>query len=419
MLEESYVLADVELEFAFHLTIQESFEYILREGVSDNLLNTPRVKSIYRFVQHHYNETGKIPTLPVLRIEFPSFDFRDPETTIFWVVERLKTRFKQNRVEELVTELAKKQSVPDEAMSFLRQQFVEIERDTMSERNVWSSGDYKIFIKSMQEKILEGHFKGVSIGFDEIDHFTGGIKPGNLSYIGARMKRQKTFFLLKAFIQQVKDGNRPMLFTLENTSDEMMMRISCMISGFPWDRMYRGDMMNKDWKIITSAWEEFESYGKFWIESPPLDERTVPALMLKADKMGAESVLISQFKYIRGLRDWYPGLYEEPAEVAVDLKRAATRPGCERPILVEAQFNRGGDSMDELEDFNPSKVGLTDMVLQACDSFYGIFQSKDMRDNNQSEFGILEARNHGRRAWQIYTNYVETTIIELIEGSGH
>jgi hypothetical protein len=82
---------------------------------------------------------------------------------------------------------------------------------------------------------------------------------------------------------------------------------------------------------------------------------------------------------------------------------------------VEAQFNRGGDTMEELEDFTGSKVGLTDMIPQSADTLYGIFESKDLRANKQMEFGILEARNHGKASWYISTELDAKTEFKVVQ----
>ena len=218
--------------------------------------------------------------------------------------------------------------------------------------------------------------------------------------------------MLNSFIQQAKAGRRPYLFTLELTPDEIMLRISCMISGVSWNDAQKGQLMPADWKKINQGFAEFDQY-KFFLEMPPVDERTVPGLLLKADKVGAESIFISQFHYVKGLKDFYRAAHEESAEVAVDLKRAASRPGAERPIIIEAQFNRGGDSMEDLEDFDASKVGLTDMIPQSADVLYGLFENKDLRSNNLTQFGILEARNHDKGAWTIYSDLINKTEFKL------
>jgi len=412
-------MLNIENEFVNHLLDQTDLEFILREGVSPELLVSPLSKSIYNFVQHHFTETGKTPSKKVLEAEFSAFAFEDPETTAHYVVDKLRERFQKNEVGKVLTDVAQvADKDPSLAMTKLRDKVFEIERTSMSQRHIWKPGDHPLFIENLKQKILKGHHKGVSTGFQDIDYFTGGVKPGNVAYILARMKRQKTFLTLNSFIQQVLDDQEPYLFTLENTADEINLRLSCMLSGVSWDRAQKGHLTGQDYREITRAWESFDQH-KYWIEMPPLDERTVNHFIMKADKVDAGPVLISQFKYIRGTKEWYRHEFEENAEVAVDIKRAAIRPGNERPIIVEAQFNRGGDSMEELEDFTGSKVGLTDMIPQSADILFGIFQNKDMRSNNTLEFGILESRNTGKAAWFVTYDYINNTHITMQSGSQH
>jgi hypothetical protein len=410
---------DIEREFINHLPDKVSLEYILREGVSGELLIAPVHKSIFQFVLHHWTQTGKMPSLKVLAVEFPKYEFLPPESTIQWTIDKLRERYQYGQVYDLTLELGKRASDPSKAMDFLRDKVFEIERNSLSSRHVWTPGDHKLFLRNLQQRIIDGHFAGATVGFPEIDKFTGGIKKGNVAYLLARPKRQKTFFVLNAFIQQTLKGNEPYFFTLENTEDEINLRISCMLSGYPWDKAQKGEFGPGDWKLLDKAWDKFAEH-KFWIEMPPVGERTVPSLLSKVDKHEPGSVIISQFKYIDGLKEYYPGgEHLKHAEIAVDLKRAATRPGKELPFLVEAQFNRGGDSMEELADFDPSRVGLTDMIPQSADTLYGLFQNKDMRTQNTTELGILEARNHDKAAWYVATEFKTKTDIQLVSGSQH
>lgn len=410
---------DYESEFIGHLEDKDSLEYILREGVSTDLLVSPLTKSIFNFVQHHYTDTGKVPSRKVLEAEFPAYTFAEPETTPHYVVDWLRTRYQKNEVGKVLTDVA---TVADKdpalAMEKLRDKVFEIERTSMSQRNVWKPGDHPLFINALKEKVRQGRFKGVTIGFPSIDFFTGGVKDGNVAYIMARQKRQKTFLTLNAFIMQTLNDDEPYFFTLENTMEEINLRISCMLTGISWDNAQKGQLKDADYRAMDKAWDAFAQH-KYHIEMPPMDERTVNHFTLKADKVDAGPILISQFKYIKGTGDYYRSEHAEPAEVAVDLKRAATRPGNERPIIVEAQFNRAGDSMAELGDFDGSKVGLTTMIEQSADTLYGIFQNKDMRANNLLEFGILEARNHDKAAWYVETELINSTKFGLQHGSQH
>jgi len=411
---------DFDQEFMNHLTDQASVEFILREGFTSDLLIRPEAKSLWAFVQHQFSETGKVPSAKTLEAEFPRITFEAPETTSNYVVDKLRERYQRKEVSEMLVDIAEVvEADPSQAMQKLRKAVFDIEKTALSSRHIWRPGDHKLFISNLQAKVAAGLYKGASIGYDEIDNFTGGIKPGNLAYIMARPKLKKTFNVCKAFIEQAEAGWCPYLTTLENSEEEILLRVSCILAGVPWDAAQKGQLSSKEYKLIDQAWDKFSNNNDYRIECPPLDERTVAQIVNKADREGAKSLIISQFKYIDGIQPFYRAEHERYAEIAVDLKRAATRPGFERPILVEAQFNRGGDTMEELEDFDAGKVGLTDMIPQSADTIYGLFENKDMRQNNTTEIGILLARNHGRAAWFLETQFISRTELRLQAGSQH
>lgn len=410
------VSLDLENELLHHMTNDVSVEYLLREGINAEILYSPVAKSIYNFVSHYFNETGRAPTYEVLKVEFPKAALSDElsETAIQWLVDTLRKRYQRNQVQDLAYEIAKRVDEPNEAMQFFRNRALEIERNSMSSRHVWGPGDSKLFLYSLQEKIRQGQYKGVSTGFAPVDKFTGGIRPGQLAFLAARPKRQKTFSMLKAFIEQKIQGNKPILFTLENSEDEMMLRISCMLSGFPWDRAQRGEILPKDWKLLEKAWDEFDSLGEHWIARPLPEERTVPSMILMADKFGADSILISQFRYIEPTTTKYTVDNQMRASVVLDLKNAATRPDNERPILVEAQQTRETDDVDTFEDLTLATMGLTDMIGQAADVVFGLFQTKDMKASNIFQYGIIESRNTDKKVWTVTSEYRKETRIDML-----
>jgi replicative DNA helicase len=408
------VALDLEREFLSHLSDRNSLETAIRDGVSTDLFYAPKNKAIYTFAQHYLNETKQAPSPAVLATEFANFDIPEPQASIEWVVTKLRERYQSNQVESLMFALADKVGEPSEAMDYLRATMMEIERNSMSTKHVWAAGDHKLFLSQLQDKIMAGQYQGLPIGFDAVDTFTGGLKPGYLAFLAARPKRQKTFFILNAFIKQKQAGYKPALFTLENTEEEVMLRISCMLSGYPWDLAQRGIIDTKGWKLLEESWEEFDALGDHWISRPPMDERTVSAMLLAADKFESDSVIISQFKYIQPMVQYKRPDHEKYAEIVMDLKGAATRPGSERPILVEAQFNREGESIDEFMDIGLGQLGLTDMIGQAADVVYALYQNKDMRAQGHTQFGIIEARNHDKKNWYVRSEFKNSTYMELV-----
>lgn len=412
--QEGYVM-NLETEFVNHLATVKGAEFAIRDGVSEQLIYTPKNKAIFAFVQHYYSETGQVPTDVVLKTEF-GIEISPVTSTINWVVDKLRDRYKKNEVQDLVIELAKTKDTPDKAMDLLAARTLEIQQNTSSTRYVWSAGDSKLFLSGLQDKILEGHYQGIPIGFDPIDNFTGGLKKSYLAFLVARPKRMKTFFICNAFIQQKLAGVKPMLVTMENTEEEVMLRISCLLSGYPWDLAQRGVYTPEAWALIEQTWDAFDAMGPHWIVRPPEDERTVPAIALQADKFGADSLIVSQFSYLQPTNPTYYSRpdHEKWGSIVMDLKGAASRPGKERPILVEAQVNREGDKLEDFSDMSLSQLGLTDKIGQVSDIVYALYQNKEMRDSQRIQFGIIEARNSDKHNWNIHTEFKTQTYLEVV-----
>ena len=272
-----------------------------------------------------------------------------------------------------------------------------------------------MFIGMIQDEIIHNKYKGYSVGFSQIDKYTGGLKPGYLAFLAARPKRMKSFFLIQAFIEQIKQGYTPVFFTLELTHKEIMNRFMCMVSGYPWDKAQRGEFSSsKDWDMIEKTWLNFtEEYGKAFVIQPKADERSVSQLMLLAEKNDCDSIFISQLKYITPVRN-YHNSHEQYAEIVIDLKNQAVKTGSERPIYVEAQFNREAQSVKELQDLDLAQLGLTDAIGQTADVVYSIVQSQDMYNSGIAEMGIVEARNHGKTSWMFESEFKKNTYLKCL-----
>src|SRR6476646_7075739 len=96
---------DIEQELINHLLIKDDLEYIFRDGLSVDLIYTPQYKSAFNFSKHYYGETGECPTQAVFATEFPELELGPTQSTVQWVVDKLRERFKRNRVQDLSLKL--------------------------------------------------------------------------------------------------------------------------------------------------------------------------------------------------------------------------------------------------------------------------------------------------------------------------
>jgi hypothetical protein len=131
-------------------------------------------------------------------------------------------------------------------------------------------------------------------------------------------------------------------------------------------------------------------------------DRSVAALTIQADKLGARSMLLSQFSYLEGTKD-YSNDWQSRSEIVLALKNAASRPDNPRPIFVEAQLNREKD------------VALTDAIKQRADIVFELEETLDMQATQETQLRVMESRNTGYGEWNFFSEFRKETRMDMVD----
>ena len=83
---------------------------------------------------------------------------------------------------------------------------------------------------------------GYNLGYRELNFVTGGAKPGDLIVIAGRPGMGKTALLLNILVRLMQDGVRCMLFSQEMTREQVIRRITAMLSQVPLTLLERGEV---------------------------------------------------------------------------------------------------------------------------------------------------------------------------------
>lgn len=400
---------DFDAQFIAHLSDPESLQLFIREGISTALLVGNRPQAIWNFTRQYFEESKQAPPLEVLVAEFPSFRFvEEPRTAAHWVVDKLRDRYRRGQVQEINRTVAELGKDPDAALSYMRERVFEVETLSGSSRHTIDSSHFDRLLDQYQEHVIEGMFAGRSFGFDFLDAHTGGQKPGHLSFLVARPKRFKTFFLLESFVAQVRAGGNPIFFTLELTLEEAWQRLTCIYSGFPFTKIVTGDMSKSDYDEFRFIQNQLQETGKFILSRPPVGERTVSALFGEVEKREADSILIDQLSFLEPPKDYYARPDLATADIVYALKNAASRRGSERPVYVAAQINRQGK-----DEIDATTIALSDSVGQAADLIVGLTRTKAQMQSGLVFMEIVEARHCEPEEWQLSVTLKTKTCFEL------
>lgn len=385
-----------------HLGIPDSAMYLFRERVTSDLLDKSEndVGEILDFSLEYIAEYKEPPTPEMLEYEFEGVEFREPKSTVEWVVEKLRERYQRNQAKEVLKKASRMvQADPQGAVETALTGLTKVQVQTASRNIEMDSEDFGFAVERYKNRVLSGSFAGVTFGYAEMDEVLGGMRRGNLVYTIGRPKRYKSWQLLKSAVENQFHETNPVpsvFFTLEMTLDEMFDRYACMVAQVPYGKFMRGHLSTDELQQFTDAQEEFKelSENRITFMHPPRGQRTVQHLRQLALEKGAGVVYIDQLKFIESLRK-HENRWQEVEYVNEDLKDAAE----DFPIMVAAQFNREAASMTEMADL--SKIGLSDSIGQTADMLLGLYANKEMLQNNTIEYGVIDARNFQIARWHL------------------
>jgi replicative DNA helicase len=103
---------------------------------------------------------------------------------------------------------------------------------------------------------LSGQVVRVPFGFRDLDSLVGGLKPGDLCYIGGRPSMGKTTLCLQAALNLAKLGAGPTaVFSVESTEEELAGRILSYATNVPSDAMRKGQVgaAAMEWVGVVAA----------------------------------------------------------------------------------------------------------------------------------------------------------------------
>lgn len=391
---------NLEEQLLDHLSEPQSAMQLYRERITPDLLikNEDYGLEVLTWVSNFIGEHGQAPTRQIVENQFPKIRFYEPTSPVTYLIEELRKRHARRRLEGTFETVAR--AMEGDPLGATQQAYSELHtivQETHSQKNVFDAVEWRPAYEEYKEQVRTGALNGVTFGYDEIDEATGGMRRGLYFYVG-RLKRYKSWMLLKSSIEAARTGNNVVFFSLEMSSEEMFERFECMSTNTSYARRRKGAWTKADYAKYEKwkeYWEEEFAAGRYGIHKilhPPIAERTVPLLLEQAKFYDADVVYIDQFKFINATRT-HRDRHREAEWICEELKIASN----EIPIAVAAQFNRQAASIGEMGE--AAQIAISDALGQTADMILGTYQDKNLREGNMLEFGTVEARSVRGGTW--------------------
>ncbi|MCL2097693.1 MAG: replicative DNA helicase [Bacteroidales bacterium] len=236
---------------------------------------------------------------------------------------------------------------------------------------------------------------GTASGFMEIDKFTLGFQPSDLTIVAARPSMGKTAFVLSMARNMAIDHHTPVaFFSLEMSSLHLVKRLITSETGIASDKIRGGQ------RLADHEWKQLETKVRNLIDAPLYIDDTPALSIFEFRSKARRLVMAHQIKVIvidylqlmtgppdlRGLRE------QEVSAISRSLKAIAKELNV--PIIALSQLNRavetrGGNKRPQLSDLRESGAIEQDADLVLFihrPEYYGIPELTD----GTSSVGIAE-----------------------------
>lgn len=227
-----------------------------------------------------------------------------------------------------------------EILATVDQRISDIQQQQLTGESV-SIGDILLdSLATLAERASGGikHSRGIPMGFADLDSVTGGMRPGEVIILAARPSMGKTSLLCSILRNLSIDGKSCLMFSLEQSKEELGDRMMCIQGKLDASRLTRGEMDEVEVDILLTAAGEASKWPIFIDDKA---DRTMAQIMAQARRQkrrkGLDIIVIDYLQLIEPENGRIPR-EQQVAVTSRKIKQLAKIMGV--PVIALAQLNR-------------------------------------------------------------------------------
>ena len=185
-----------------------------------------------------------------------------------------------------------------------------------------------------------GEMVGVPTGFTDLDALTNGLHPGQLIIIAARPALGKsTLGVDIARTASIKHGLTSVIFSLEMSRNEIVMRLLSAEAQVPLQHMRAGTMSDADWAKLAAKMGVISEAPLFIDDSPNMTLMEIRAKCRRLKQRHDLRLVVVDYLQLMTSGKKVESRQQEVSEFSRSLKLLAKE--LEVPVIAISQLNRG------------------------------------------------------------------------------
>lgn len=307
-------------------------------------------KAVYRAIRAIYDKGGEVEMIGVAEY-LSEIGFENPEVFISELVESVMTAPNITYWCNILVELHKKRQILDllatsQAMVYtdpvidvvakIEAQMAKIEGGSSKDEFISISDVVPTIFSDIEKRIVKNNDLIIPTGFDTLDCDLagGGIRAGQLIYVGAGTSAGKTSFAMTIVFNN--PSKKVALFSFEMTRTELTEKFMTMQSGVSSDRILSSGISRNELNRLSVAANDVSSL-KIWMYDRGLNIDTLRLKLKYAiKKHGIQYAVIDYIGLIK--KDGRKTTVDNYSEFSAKLKLMAVE--FEIPIIAISQFSR-------------------------------------------------------------------------------
>lgn len=320
------------------------------EGITPEHFHVHRAEAKFLFAQ--FERKGAVPSKAAFKTRFPEFRLKAVDDVDFFAGEVRENHVRQvatNSLNSMIEDL----SVGDVEAVMRRMHSTAVDMET----TLSGGGEDFDIIQSFKDiadeaerrynAVKEGGHAGIPTGFPTLDEITGGLQPGWMCIVAARLGVGKTSTLIKMASHALFSGHSVQFNALEMTKAEVAMRFHAYASSQYSKGEFRSTDLSRGVDFSPKAYREFlhklatQIDGKFHVIDVRQGGLSPLGLAAQTDKNKPDIAYVDYVTLMetgaggkmRGDDDW-----QGYAQLSKRVKQVAGLRGI--PIILAAQLNR-------------------------------------------------------------------------------
>lgn len=242
------------------------------------------------------------------------------------------------------------------------------------------------------ERLVEnkGSLSGITSGFTVLDDLTNGLQKSDLIIVAARPAMGKTSFamnLVEAAILKTDTPKPVMVFSMEMSAEQLMMRLVSAVGKIDGRNIKRGELQDEDWQKLTNATQKLIDKPLFIDDTPALTPTEIRARVRKVQReFGEVGLVMVDYLQLMQVGGKSEGRTAEISEISRSLKGLAKEFNC--PVIALSQLNR---SLENRPNKRPQMSDLRESgaIEQDADIIMFIYRDEVYNENSEHK-GIAE-----------------------------